>query len=133
MLRSSVARTAYEYAPYQPLVLLVGRNNAEQLRIRATLERDGYCVLRTSIDDVASVLRIVTPTLILVDVEGAADPLAVVRSVLEGAAAETQVVAMTGDPDVGPVLMQSRRPCADVVAKPLELCSLGRRMAQLVG
>ncbi|HET9411008.1 MAG TPA: hypothetical protein VFO75_03900 [Candidatus Dormibacteraeota bacterium] len=126
-------RTAYEYAPPQPLVLLVGRDPVEQLRIRVTLEREGFCVLRTTVDELSSVLRIVTPALILVDVEAASDPLALVRSVRRGASGETRVVAMTGDPTVGSTLMESRRHCTGVVAKPLDLRSLGRRMAELVG
>ncbi len=118
----------------QPLILIVDDNPGDQLRIRVTLERKGYCVLATTADEAESVLKIVSPALVLFDVEDRGDDaLALARSLRRAADGRSiQLLAMTLDPELGG-RMAAKAGCVGYISKPLDLRNLGDRVAEFIG
>jgi CheY-like chemotaxis protein len=109
---------------------MVDCDPADQLRVRVTLERHGYCVLATAVDEAPAILRIVSPALILIDIHPECDDAMALVRVLKRSAENRSIpiVAMTGDPDISGRMVAARGGCAGVISKPVDLRRLGERV-----
>jgi DNA-binding response OmpR family regulator len=123
----------FQYQASQPSVLIVGFDAADRLRVRVTLERAGYCVLSGTVDEAPSILRIILPSVILIDVEPLADPLALVEWLRRTAECRSiPVLAMTGDPELVGQSVGARAGYSGFIPKPLDLRRLGDRVAEFI-
>jgi CheY-like chemotaxis protein len=126
-------RVPFEYQASQPLVLLVGFDSADRLRVRVTLEREGYCVLAGTVDEMPSILRILVPALIMVDVKTGLDPLDVVNRIRRSAeCGSIPVVALTCDPVLGARIVDAQNGFAGFINTPLDLRHLGNQVAEYI-
>ena len=126
-------RVPFEYQASQPLVLLVGFEPADRLKVRVTLERQGYCVLSGSPDETPSILRIIVPALIMVDVKTSVDPLQVVARIRRSAECRSiPVLALTCDPVLGARMVDAHDGFSGFINTPLDLRHLGNRVAEYI-
>ncbi len=124
---------AAQHPASQPLILIVGFDAADRLRIRVTLERAGYCVLSGTVDEAPSILRIVLPSVILIDVEPVGDPLALVAWLRRTAECRSiPVLAMTCDPELAGESVGAGAGFSGFIPKPLDLRRLGDRVAEFI-
>ena len=127
------ARVPYEYQASQPLVLLVGFDPADRLRVRVTLERVGYCVLWGTPEETPSILRIILPALIMVDIKAGRDPLALLAGLRRMAECRSiPVVALTCDPELGARVVAAREGFSGFINTPLDLRCLGSQVAEFI-
>ena len=113
---------------YQPLVLLVEDNEANQLLARSVLEREGYRVeVAGAADEAREKLAARIPNLILMDVQlPGLDGLSLTRQLKADAATSAiPIVALTAHAMTGDRELAMNAGCAGYIAKPIDTRTFG--------
>jgi CheY-like chemotaxis protein len=115
------------------LILIVGDDPAVQVAARAALERKGYCAVAARANEARLILRIVSPALILIDVDLTGnEALALIRSLKRMPhTRRIPIVAMAG-PTLDSEAAAAYAGCEGFVIKPIDGRRLGTKVAGFI-
>jgi CheY-like chemotaxis protein len=120
---------------YQPLVLLVEDNEANQLLARSVLEREGYRVeVAGAADEAREKLAERLPNLILMDVQlPGRDGLSLTRELkADPATTNIPVIALTAHAMTGDREQTITAGCLGYIAKPIDTRTFGKQIREIL-
>jgi CheY-like chemotaxis protein len=120
---------------YQPLVLLVEDNEANQLLARSVLEREGYRVeVAGAADEAREKLAERLPNLILMDVQlPGRDGLSLTRELkADPATTNIPVIALTAHAMTGDREQTIAAGCLGYIAKPIDTRTFGKQIREIL-
>ena len=120
---------------YQPLVLVVEDNDANQLLARSVLEREGYRVeVAGAAEEALEKMAERLPNLILMDVQlPGQDGLSLTRALkADPTTANIPVIALTAHAMTGDREETIAAGCAGYIAKPIDTRTLGKQIREIL-
>jgi CheY-like chemotaxis protein len=120
---------------YQPLVLVVEDNEANQLLARSVLEREGYRVeVAGAAEEALEKLAERLPNLILMDVQlPGRDGLSLTRDLkADPTTANIPVIALTAHAMTGDREQTIAAGCAGYIAKPIDTRTFGKQVREIL-
>jgi CheY-like chemotaxis protein len=120
---------------YQPLVLVVEDNDANQLLARSVLEREGYRVeVAGAAEEALEKMAERLPNLILMDVQlPGQDGLSLTRALkADPTTANIPVIALTAHAMIGDREETIAAGCAGYIAKPIDTRTLGKQIREIL-
>jgi CheY-like chemotaxis protein len=120
---------------YQPLVLLVEDNEANQLLARSVLEREGYRVeVAGAADEAMAKLAERIPNLILMDVQlPGRDGLSLTRELkADPTTRSIPVIALTAHAMTGDREQTIAAGCLGYIAKPIDTRTFGKQIREIL-
>jgi CheY-like chemotaxis protein len=120
---------------YQPLVLVVEDNEANQLLARSVLEREGYRVeVAGAAEEALQKLAEHMPNLILMDIQlPGRDGLSLTRELkADPTTANIPVIALTAHAMTGDREQTIAAGCLGYIAKPIDTRTLGKQISEIL-